>query len=62
MKAEGTFDVQHVADTIVHIAGLPLDVTVLNFNILCVLVLCCCQVLTDPSRSRATTMPFVGRG
>jgi len=34
MKAEGTFDVQHVADAIVHIAGLPLDVTVLNFNIM----------------------------
>ena len=34
VRAEGTFDVQHVADTIVHIAGLPLDVTVLNLNIL----------------------------
>ncbi|EKM49719.1 uncharacterized protein PHACADRAFT_106340 [Phanerochaete carnosa HHB-10118-sp] len=34
VKAEGTFDVRHVADTIVHIASLPLDVTVLNFNIL----------------------------
>lgn len=34
IKPEGTFDVQHVADTIVHIASLPLDVTVLNFNIL----------------------------
>lgn len=34
VKAEGTFDVQHVGDTIVHIAGLPLNVTVLNFNIL----------------------------
>ncbi|GJE91931.1 SDR family oxidoreductase [Phanerochaete sordida] len=34
MRAEGTFDVQHVADAIVHIAGLPLDVTVLNFNIM----------------------------
>ena len=34
MKAEGTFDVKHVADAIVHIAELPLDVTVLTFNIM----------------------------
>ena len=34
MKAEGTFDVKHVADMIVHIAELPLNVTVLNVNIL----------------------------
>ncbi|GJE91735.1 short-chain dehydrogenase/reductase SDR [Phanerochaete sordida] len=34
VKPEGTFDVKHVADTIVHIAGLPLDVTVLTFTIL----------------------------
>jgi len=31
---EPTFDVQHVADTIVHIAGLPNDVTVLELNIM----------------------------
>lgn len=36
IKAEATFDVKHVADAIVHIAGLPLDVTVLNFNIMSV--------------------------
>ena len=34
VKPEGTFDVRHVADAIVHIAGLPLDVTVLTFNIM----------------------------
>lgn len=34
VKVEGTFDVKHVADAIVHIAGLPLNVTVLNFNIM----------------------------
>jgi hypothetical protein len=34
IKAEGTFDSRYVADTIVHIASLPLDVTVLNYNIL----------------------------
>lgn len=31
---EETFDVKHVADAIVHIAALPLDVTVLNMNIM----------------------------
>lgn len=34
MVPEPTFDVQHVADAIVHIAGLPNDVTVLEFNIM----------------------------
>jgi spore maturation protein SpmB len=29
-------DVQHVADAIVHIAGLPTDVQVLEMNIMCV--------------------------
>lgn len=38
IKAEATFDVKHVADAIVHIAGLPLDVTVLNFNIMSVIL------------------------
>jgi hypothetical protein len=33
---EPTFDVQHVADTIVHIAGLPNDVTMLEVNIMSV--------------------------
>ncbi|CAL1713513.1 unnamed protein product [Somion occarium] len=31
---EATFDPKHVADAIVHIAGLPLEVTVLNFTIM----------------------------
>ncbi|KAH8085945.1 short-chain dehydrogenase/reductase SDR [Cristinia sonorae] len=31
---EATFDVQHVADSIVHIAELPLDVTVLQYTIM----------------------------
>ncbi len=35
---EPTFDVQHVADAIVHVAGLPLGVTVLTFNIMYVLI------------------------
>lgn len=33
---EPTFDVRHVADAIVHIAGLPNDVTVLEYTIMSV--------------------------
>lgn len=32
--SEPTFDVQHVARSIVHIAGLPLDVTVLEMTMM----------------------------
>ena len=31
---EGSIDVQHVANSILHIANLPLDVTVLFMNIM----------------------------
>lgn len=31
---EPTIDVQHVADTVVHIAGLPPSVTMLQVNIM----------------------------
>jgi len=34
MKPEDTFDIKHVADSIVHIAEMPLNVTVLTFNIM----------------------------
>jgi NADP-dependent 3-hydroxy acid dehydrogenase YdfG len=34
---EPTFDVQHVADAVAHIASLPNDVTVLEFKIMLVL-------------------------
>lgn len=34
IAAEATFDPKHVGDAIVHIASLPLDVTVLTFNIM----------------------------
>lgn len=34
IAAEATFDPQHVADAVVHISGLPLNVTVLNFTIM----------------------------
>ncbi|KAI0768898.1 short-chain dehydrogenase/reductase SDR [Irpex lacteus] len=33
-KPEPTFDVKHVANSILHVAELPLDVTVLTFNIM----------------------------
>lgn len=32
--SEPTFDVQHVARSIVHIASLPLDVTVLEMTVM----------------------------
>ena len=34
IAAEATLDPKHVGDAIVHIASLPLDVTVLTFNIM----------------------------
>ena len=34
IRTEPTFDTQHVARFIVHIAGLPLDVTVLEMNVM----------------------------
>jgi NADP-dependent 3-hydroxy acid dehydrogenase YdfG len=37
---EKTFDAKHVADSIVHIAALPLSVTVLDMNIMWVLRQC----------------------
>ena len=58
---EATFNVEHVAQSIVHIASLPTDVTVLDYKIM----------YGEFGRSggpadllsfRATEMPFVGRG
>jgi NADP-dependent 3-hydroxy acid dehydrogenase YdfG len=34
IRTEPTIDAQHVARSIVHIAGLPLDVTVLEMNVM----------------------------
>lgn len=34
VRPEPTIDVQHVADTIVHIASMPPNVTMLNVNIM----------------------------
>ena len=60
-KPEPTFDAKHVAESILHVAELPLSVTVLTFNIMYVFfhVTIFAEAYT---RRRATTMPFVGRG
>jgi NADP-dependent 3-hydroxy acid dehydrogenase YdfG len=34
IKKEATFDAKHVATSVVYIAGLPLDVTVLQMNVM----------------------------
>jgi len=58
---EATFDAEHVAQTIVHIASLPTSVTVLDYKIMCGNV-CRGGDTADQSDSRAAEMPFVGRG
>lgn len=45
---EATFDVEHVANTIVHIASLPPDVTMLEVNIMYVLSQPHVQMPIDP--------------
>lgn len=62
---EATFDVEHVASTIVHIASLPPDVTMLEVNIMYVLWASMSeQLLTCRSAQpfRAAKAPYVGRG
>ena len=34
MKPEPTFDVKHVADAVLYMAGLPLDANVLNMTVM----------------------------
>lgn len=58
---EVTFDVEHVAQTIVHIANLPTSVTVLDYKIMCGNFYSGGDT-ADQSDSRAAEMPFVGRG
>ena len=58
---EATFDVEHVAQTIVHIANLPTDVTVLDYKIMCGNFRHSEDAANRPD-FRATEMPFVGRG
>ena len=58
---EATFDVEHVAQSIVHIASLPTNVTVLDYKIMCV-DFGHSGGEADLPGSRATEMPFVGRG
>lgn len=62
VTAEHMMDAQHVGDTIAYIAGLPLDVTMLTVNIMCV---GCSDTFNRDELTafgRATRMPFVGRG
>lgn len=61
MAPEATFDVEHVAQSIVHIASLPTNVTVLDYKILCG-DFCHGEDAADTLGSRATEMPFIGRG
>ena len=58
---EATFDVEHVAQTIVHIANLPTNVTVLDYKIMCG-NFGRGEDAADRQDFRATKMPFVGRG
>lgn len=44
VKPEASFEVQHVADAIVHVASLPNDVTVLVMNIMYVFALYDCFI------------------
>ena len=60
--SEPTFDVQHVAGAIVHIANLPNDVTVLEYQILSVDVLFLSRIVFHIIFCRATGMPYIGRG
>ena len=61
MVPEATFDAEHVAQTIVHIANLPIDVTVLDYKILYD-NFGHGEDTADRPDFRATEMPFVGRG
>ena len=58
---EATFDVEHVAQSIVHIASLPMDVTVLDYKIMYG-EFGHSGYPADLLSFRATEMPFVGRG
>ena len=61
---ETTFDVEHVASTIVHIASLPPDVTMLEVNIMYVLNTSHFQMTAEYrlTFTRAAQAPYVGRG
>jgi len=58
---EATFDVEHVAQSIVHIASLPTNVTVLNYKIMCGGP-GYGEGTADLLSFRATEMPYIGRG
>jgi hypothetical protein len=63
---EATFDPKHVANAIVHIAGLPNDVAVLEMNIMRVLHSSFVVVVDIDVHwrieFRASQAPFIGRG
>lgn len=58
---EATFDMEHVAQTVVHIANLPTNVAVLDYKIMYD-DFCHGKNRADLLDFRATEMPFVGRG
>jgi hypothetical protein len=63
---EPTFDVVHVAQTIVHVASLPNSVTMLEVNIMWVVSDMSADIglvcLSFFVLSRATGAPYAGRG
>jgi len=61
MVPEATFDVEHVAQSIVHIASLPTNITVLDYKIMYD-NFGYGRGTSDLPDFRATEMPFVGRG
>lgn len=60
---EATFDVEHVANTIVYIASLPPDVAMLEVNIMYGAQSNPSELFTNGfSLCRASKAPYVGRG
>lgn len=59
---EATFDAQHVADAILHIANLPTTVSVLEMTIMYASWCSSLSEVSDSTIFRATGMPYVGRG
>lgn len=57
---EATYDPEHVASSIVHIASLPTDVQMLQCTLMCAPT--SVSQISDADNSRALKMPFVGRG
>ena len=62
MATEPTFDVEHVASTVVHIASMPPDVAMLEVNIMCDRGILSLKYPSNQRICRAAGMPYVGRG